>query len=80
MEYDFKKAVAFGLCILGLLIFYGVLTTKLDVMADQVRANVETISSKSDWENLLYKKAVIEASRNKQPETDNDQTLKEDLE
>lgn len=68
MEYDFKKALAFGLCILGLLIFYGVLTTKLDVMADQARANVEKISSDAQWESLLYKKAIHEVVQSRQSE------------
>ncbi len=57
-----SRSLTFLLTVIGLGIFYIVLMTKLEVMAQQTEANVKKFSADLDWENYLYDQAILKAA------------------
>lgn len=52
-EDNLRKTLTFIFTIIGIIIFYVVISTKIRVMADETKAKVLKKSADDDWENFL---------------------------
>ena len=58
-----SKALTFLLTVIGLGIFYIVIMTKLEVMAQQTQASIQKYSADLAWENYLYDQTVLNTAQ-----------------
>ena len=58
-----SKALTFLLTVIGLGIFYIVIMTKLEVMAQQTQASIQKYSADLAWENYLYDQTVLKTAQ-----------------
>lgn len=58
MEENIRKAVAFVLAVVGLLIFYTVLMMKIETFAHETNAKVQRLSSEFVWEDFRHQNTV----------------------
>lgn len=63
-----SKGVTFLLTVIGLGIFYIVLMTKLEVMAQQTEASIHKMSADMAWENYLYQQTLRRVGQNQNQE------------
>ena len=58
MDENGKKFLIFVLVIMGILIFYGVIMLRVDVLAREADAKMHKISADMEWHGYLLQKAM----------------------
>lgn len=56
-EESLRKTLTFVFSIIGIIIFYVVISTKIRVMADETKSRVLKKAAEDDWENFLEKRS-----------------------
>ena len=62
----FKKAITLVLTIAGIIIFYSVISAKIDLMAREAEAKIEKLSSEVSWYGFLHEKAAMTILENQE--------------
>lgn len=74
---NIKKALIFLFALIGLFIFYLVITVKIEVMAQQTEAKVQTTAAGVAWEGYLFQKTLDKVMENQQNSQDSQENTAE---
>ncbi len=61
---NIQKGLVFLFAVIGIYIFYSIIMFKLDVMATETKAKIESVSADIDWENYQNLKSFHNQENN----------------
>ena len=74
---NIKKALIFLFTLIGLFIFYLVITVKIEVMAQQTEAKVQATAANVEWEGYLFQKTLDKVTEHQQNSQDSQENTTE---
>ena len=75
MDDNIRKAIMFIFLVIGIGIFYTILMTKLEVMAEETNARVQKSAADIAWGDFLYQKATEARIKSRETQAEDPDTV-----